>query len=306
MDMQKRLFLAGGSGLLALNWACICRETYDVFLLLHNRKISPSFASTVHLSKLTTKELISALTEISPHVVVNAAAATDVEYCELHPEIAFGVNVVFAEQLAYACNHLKIPLVHISTDHLFSGVSPFTTEEARPNPVNVYGQTKAEAESRVLNACPSALVIRTNFYGWGTSYRSSFSDKVIQQLETGNVYTAFNDVFFTPILVSDLVASIHNLLELGAKGIFNVVGDQRLSKYDFCLLVAKAFYLEPSLLQPISIHEIPALVQRPKDMSLSNLKATQWLNKSFGSVFDGLARLKNQSDCDFQKELQEL
>ena len=110
----------------------------------------------------------------------------------------------------------------------------------------------------------------------------------------------------TPILISDLISAIHHLCELGAKGIFNVVGDQRLSKYDFSLLVAKTFSLESSLLNPISIHEVPTLVQRPKDMSLSNLKATQFLNKGFGSVVDGLLRLKDQSNYDFQKELQQL
>ena len=306
MATQKRLFLAGGSGLLALNWALISRETWNVYLGLHNRKIYPQFASIVSLSKLTTKDLTNVLSEISPNLVVNAAAVTNIEYCELNPEICFEVNVVFAEQLAYVCNHLNIPFVHISTDHLFSGVSPFATELTPPDPVNVYGKTKAEAESRVLNVYPSALVIRTNFYGWGTSYRRSFTDNVITQLQAGNVYTAFNDVYFTPILISDLVSAIHHLLELGAKGIFNVVGDQRLSKYDFCLSLATPFSLKQSLVQPISIHDLPALVQRPKDMSLCNFNATQWLNRSLGSVFEGFVRLRDQSAQGHLKELQQI
>ena len=307
MSLQKRLLVTGGSGLLALNIALHCHKTLDVFLGLHKRKVKPSFASTLYLPRHpTSQDWIKSLSEIMPSYVVNAAAATNIEHCEHNPENAFYVNVQFAERIAYACNHLDIPLVHISTDHLFSGVYPFSTEQTPPDPVNVYGQTKAEAESRVLSVCPSALVIRTNFYGWGTSYRSSFSDKVIQQLSAGNVYNAFSDVYYTPILISDLISAIHHLCELGAKGIFNVVGDQRLSKYDFSLLVAKTFSLESSLLNPISIHEVPTLVQRPKDMSLSNLKATQFLNKGFGSVVDGLLRLKDQSNYDFQKELQQL
>ena len=304
--MRKRLFLAGGSGLLALNWALLCREKYDVFLGLHNRIINPPFAFTVHLPQATTQDLINTLSEISPHLVVNAAAATNVEYCELHPEVSYKVNVVFAEQIASACNQLRIPLVHISTDHLFSGVSPFATEQTQSAPLNVYGLTKAEAESRVLNVCPNALIIRTNFYGWGTKYRSSFTDKVIQELQGGNVYTAFNDVYFTPILVSELVSAIHQLLELGAKGIFHVVGNERLSKYDFCLLLANTFCLQQSLVQPISIQDVTNLVQRPKDMSLCNLKATQMLNRSLGSVVEDLVRLRYQSTQGYSKELQQL
>jgi dTDP-4-dehydrorhamnose reductase len=307
MASRKRLFFAGGSGLLALNWALMLHEKWDVFLGLHNRKISPSFASTVHLlSQPTTQDWITTLSEISPDVVVNAAAVTSIEYCEQNPEIAFAVNVLFAEELALACNLLKIPLVHISTDHLYSGLASFATEQTRPDPMNVYGKTKAEAESRVLHACSNALVIRTNFYGWGTSYRHSITDKVIHELQAGNVYTAFDDVYFTPILIADLVSAIHQLLELGANGIINLVGDERVSKYDFCRLLVNTFRFQSSLLQPISIDEVPALVQRPKDMSLSNLKATKWLNRGFKSVGEGLICLRDQLNQGYSKELQQL
>jgi dTDP-4-dehydrorhamnose reductase len=258
------------------------------------------------LPQASTQNFINTLSEISPHFVVNAAAVTNVEYCELHPEISFEVNVVLAEQIAYACEHFKIPLVHLSTDHLFSGLSPFATEQTQPAPLNVYGQTKAEAESRVLNAHPDSLIIRTNFYGWGTSYRHSSTDKIIKELLDGNVYTAFNDVYFTPIHISDLVLAIHRLLELGAKGIFHVVGNDRLSKYDFCLSLANTFCLQQSLVQPISIHDVTNLVRRPKDMSLCNHKATQWLNRSLGSVVEGLVCLRDQSVQGFSKELRQL
>ena len=56
--------------------------------------------------------------------------------------------------------------------------------------------------SKILN---NALIIRTNFFGWGTSYRQSFSDFVIDNLRKGNNITLFNDVFYTPILIETLV-----------------------------------------------------------------------------------------------------
>ena len=77
-----------------------------------------------------------------------------------------------------------------------------------------------------------------------------------------------------------------------------------MSKYDFSLLVTN-FSLESSSII-LSVFTKSYSVQRPKDMSLSNLKATQFLNKGFGSVVDGLLRLKDQSNYDFQKELQQL
>lgn len=304
MGSHKRLFLAGGSGLLALNWALLCHEKWHVFLGLHNRKITPRFASTVHIPFPTTENLFNSLSDISPQLVVNAAAATSIEFCESNPEIAFKVNVSFAEQLASACNLLNIPLVHISTDHLFSGLHSFATEQTPLTPINVYGKTKAEAESRVLNVCPNALVVRTNFFGWGTSYRYSITDKIIQELQSGNSYGAFRDVFFTPIHVSNLVSSIHHLIELRASGIFHVVSDQRLSKYDFCSLLAKTFCFPSSLIKPISIHDVPDLVQRPRDMSLSNYKVSTYLGNGLGTALDGLIYLRDQSQQGFSKELQ--
>lgn len=132
------------------------------------------------------------------------------------------------------------------------------------------------------------------------------TDNIIQVLQNANVYTAFDDVYFTPILISHLVSVIHALVNLGAQGIFHVVGDQRLSKYDFCLILAKIFGFRSSLLLPISIDDMPALVQRPKDMSLSNLKATQLLDRGFGSVYEGLISLRHQSDNECRKVLQKL
>lgn len=306
MPKCRKLFLTGGSGLLALNWALLCHQTWHVHLGLHTRKIYPPFAVTVQFDKPTVRQLIEILSDISPDLVVNTAAATNVEYCELHPEYAFEINVLFAERLASACYYLKIPLVHFSTDHLFSGLFSFASEETEPQPLNVYAITKAQAEYRVLNKCHNALVVRTNFYGWGTSYRTSITDRIIYSLQKGIKYTAFSDVYFSPILISDLIPIVYALLDLGACGIFHVVGDQRVSKYDFGLLLAKVFGFQSSFIEPISIDSKPNLVQRPKDMSLSNQKASHLLGYSFGSVLDGLIQLKNQSTKDYRMILQQL
>ena len=134
-------------------------------------------------------------------IVVHAAGMTSVEECEAKPDLARHINVDLAGNVAKACAKLGLPLIHISTDHLFSGEMPFLAETSPVTPVNVYGRTKAEAELQVLEAHPLALVIRTNFYGWGTSYRRSFSDVIIETLRSGRELNLFKDVFYTPILV---------------------------------------------------------------------------------------------------------
>ena len=301
---MRKIFFTGGAGLLSLNWSIYCEEKWEIFLGTFNRNISPWFGQTISLSQ---SQSVAALTDIivkiSPDVVVNSAALTNIEFCEQHPMDAHRSNVDFACNVATVCNQLKIPLVHISTDHLFDGTVANVTEEEDPCPLNVYAQTKADAEIKVLNMCKKAIIIRTNFFGWGTSYRPSFTDRIIEELSHGRPFYGFKDVFFTPILVLDLAKCIFQIIDNGLHGIFNISSDHRISKYEFALSVARVFDLPQSLVKPISIRDKPDLVLRPSDMSLSNAKVSKLLMREIGSAEDCLRRLRNQSTNNSYKKL---
>ena len=71
-------------------------------------------------------------------------------------------------------------------------------------PLNNYALTKSKAEDTILEINKSSLIIRTNFFGWGPSYKKSFSDKIISYLETNKKIELFNDVYFTPISIIEL------------------------------------------------------------------------------------------------------
>ena len=304
---MKKIFFTGGAGLLSLNWSIYCKDKWDVTLGTFKRKISPDFAKTVSLElSQSAASLINVFSKVSPDVVVNSAALTNLEYCEQNPFDAFNSNVDFASNVASACNQLKIPLVHISTDHLFDGTVANVTEDELPKPLNVYAKTKVDAEIKVFSECKNSIIVRTNFFGLGTSYRSSFTDQIIHELSNGRPYYGFKDVFFTPILVSDLASCIFQLMECGMYGIFNISSDSRLSKYEFAVLVAKIFDLPHSLVRPISISEKQDLVVRPVDMSLSNRKASAVLMREIGSAEDGLRRLLEQSTNNSYKQLLDL
>ena len=80
-------------------------------------------------------------------------------------------------------------------------------------------KTKAESEITVLENHKEALIIRTNFYGWGLSYRKSFSDMIIGELRKGKRIKLFEDVFYTPILIDTLVKIVHSMINLREYGI---------------------------------------------------------------------------------------
>mgnify|MGYP006078111309 CR=1 FL=1 len=212
------------------------------------------------------------LDKYQPDIVVHSAGLANVEECEKNPRLAKEINVNLAKNIAISCNEKSIKLIHISTDHLFSGNLGFVTEEGEPEPLNMYAKTKLQGEQEVKKNCKDALVIRTNFFAWGTTYRQSFSDFIINKLRNSEEVYLFSDVFFTTILVSELCKHVHNLAGENLNGVYNVVGGDRLSKYEFGIKIATCFGLDVGLIKNISIGAKKGLVLRPKDMSLSNNK----------------------------------
>lgn len=293
--MASKVLITGGSGLLGLNWAHELRNTHQVTLGVHNRTVSIPGVAVERFSLESVDSLLSALDRVGPDCVVHAAGLTSVEDCEESPYLAHHVNVELAENVATACARRGVKLAHISTDHVFGGDGQFFTEDACIKPLNTYGKTKAEAEIRVQHVCPEALVIRTNFYGWGPAYRQSFSDWVLCNLMRGQQLTLFSDVFYSPIISSLLVSVVHELFEHSATGLFHVVGDDRISKHDFGLQLASVFGLDASLILAGSINAKPRLVMRPHDMSLSNRKVSDTLNIRIGGVREHLLMLQQQS-----------
>jgi len=302
----KTLLLTGGSSLLALNWAIAFKDHFKIILGLNKKIICPSFSSTVILSTNSISILSNQILQINPDIVINTIALTNVDYCERDPDLAYKSNVVTAKNIAVVCDQLSIPLVHFSTDHLFAGNEPYASEASSCIPLNIYASTKLMAEDSVAKCCSNALIVRTNFYGWGTSYRHSFTDIILRCLYEGKIFKAFNDVYFTPILISDLACVVLKLIKLKATGVFNIVSDLRVSKYEFALSVARIFGFNDSLVNPISIVTVPSLVNRPRDMSLSNQKVCSLINKKLGNAEEGIVKLKSQLSSTLYQELRNL
>lgn len=287
--MQKKILITGGSGLLAINWAQKIKCNYQVTLALHHRIVSINGVKTIDIKKITKYP------PSSFDIVINTIGLTSVEVCEEDPNLAYETNVKTVINIANFCKGSNIKLVHISTDHLFDGMQSYYSEVDKPTPLNIYAKTKLEAEQKVMSIYPDTLVVRTNFFGNGTDYRKSFSDNVLEKLQKNQVINLFDDVFFTPILIDELVSKVHQLIFIKASGVFNIVGTERLSKYEFGLQLAEIFGLNDTLINPISISENQDLVDRPKDMSLSNTKLRKTLKCNLPSLKEQFKALKGQS-----------
>lgn len=301
--MSKRILITGGTGMLAVNCALQLRHSRQIVLALHTRKLSLPGVQALPLALDTAPAALAAISTVRPDYVIHTAALTSVEQCEADSTLVQQVNVDLAANVAAACAQLNIGLVHISTDHLFDGSQPMVDEATPLSPMNRYGQSKAQAEHAVLELHPASLVIRTNFYGFGPPWRPSFSDTILNGLRAGCELRLFTDVYYSPLLLQDLIQAMLELMEGGHRGIFNVVGDQRLSKHEFGLLLAGAFGLDPSPIRPVQIAELTHLVQRPIDMSLSNAKLVRTLSRVIGDVRSQLLRLKQLETSGYKAEV---
>jgi dTDP-4-dehydrorhamnose reductase len=292
--MQQRILITGGSGLLALNWAQAVKGHISVTLGFHQRLVHIPDVNLRKINLESIDDLALTLEEIGPDYVIHTVGLTSVEKCESDPQLAKHVNVNLASNVAKACALLGVGLVHISTDQLFYGDESFMSEEHRVAPVNIYGETKAEAEIQVLDTFPQALVIRTNFYGWGTSYRRSFSDTIINGLRAKQSLNLYQDVYFSPLLIRIVVEVVHELLDKKASGIFNVVGSDRISKYEFGVRIAQEFGLESNMIKATHLQKMQSHVRRPLDMSLSNHKVKALLGKEIDSIAIQISQLRQQ------------
>lgn len=303
---MRKLLLTGGSGLLGLNWARVVAGKWSAHLVMHNRDVRLAEASC-HRADLSSKDNVARLLKaIEPDLVVNAAGLTSVEGCEQEPESAALANVRIPALLAQCCAEGRIPMVHVSTDHLFGGTEPLRSEADQISPLNLYARTKAQGEDAVLAAYPEALVARTNFYGWGPSYRQSFSDRIIGSLRSGKETVLFEDVYFTPLVVDAVVETVHDLVARDAHGVFHVAGDERLSKYEFGLRIAEVFGLDKRFIRAGRLAKQPSLTVRPLDMSLSNRKGRSHLGRDMGDVNSQLQRLAATEADPRVKEIQAL
>ena len=287
-----RILVTGASGLLGLNAALQLKDRHQVSGVYCSHPVRIEGVETFFLDLRAATAVRDLVLELRPQAILHTAGLTNVDACEVNPREAEELHVQVSEHVAHAAGSVGAMLVHISTDHLFDGQKALVEENESPAPLNQYARTKFAAEQRVRRISPGALIVRTNFYGWGTALRASFSDWILAGLEQRKILNMFTDVFFTPILANDLIERILDLVKAGANGIYHVAGGERISKYDFAIELASIFNYPTDRIHGVSIQEISLRARRPYDMSLKTDKAARLLGRPMPLVSEGLVRLK--------------
>ena len=293
--MPSSYLIFGGSGLLGSSWANSQLLNNDnVAIVTHNANSDLNKVKKYSVNSSSMEEIENLINTFKPSIIINSAGITDIEKCENNYQLAYEANVNLPKKISKISKNNGIKFIHISTDHLFDGKKANYSEEDAIFPLNNYAKTKALAEEEVLKNNDKSLIIRSNFYGWGPKNRKSFSDLIFDNLSNKKEIFLFEDVFFSPLYMKDLINFSNFLLFKNLRGVFNLSSNERISKLDFGKKIARTFNFDLNLIIPTSIEERKDLVLRPKDMSLSNKKFKKYYNEPIDTIEESINKLKKE------------
>jgi len=177
------------------------------------------------------ERVTQALQQDQPEVVINCAAWTDVDGCEVDRDRAYAANAVGPENLARASREINAGLITISTDYVFDGKKEgFYTQRDQPCPESTYGLSKLEGERRAQLAYARTVVVRSGFiFGPGGS---NFLSTVIERAGRGEKLKSIRDAYGTPTYAPDLARRLRELAQLDLPGIFHVVNAGEGTSYE--------------------------------------------------------------------------
>jgi dTDP-4-dehydrorhamnose reductase len=210
-----------------------------------------------------------------PSVVINAAAYTDVDASETHPELAEAINATGAGNVARAATKVGARTIHISTDYVFDGrrTTPYTPD-AGTNPLNVYGKTKLAGEKATLAESPAALIVRTAWLYAPTG--KTFLTRTVETLRSGVGPKLIDDKWGSPTLSTDLAEVLWMCVtNQSIGGTYHFANAGSVSRYDIgceirrLLLQASPDSHLPDVI-PVSTAEYKDAAPRPVHSALDS------------------------------------
>lgn len=290
--VRKKLLIVGGNGFVGGTVAKLSRTSFET--VVAGRTQAPGFEEFIFYPIDITRadEVRAALEAIRPDAVVNAAAMSGIDHSETHKNLAYGINVEGARNVAQASFALGCRHLFISTDAVFDGKREAYCEEDQPSPVNYYGQTKWEAEKAVLGAHPRSAVLRISLVlGFPVGAGNSFLSMLKSSLAGGKALSCPVDEVRTPIDVLTLAESILEVVQSDFEGILHVGATQSIDRYT---LTRKASALlgygeSTELCKPAS-GEAPGRAPRHKNGILNVTRARATLKTGMLGIDETLRR----------------
>lgn len=234
--MDERVLITGAGGMLG-NAVFPYFSSRFGSVTATDRDVNESWLE--HLDVRDTQRLRRTFESLKPTIVLHLAACTDLEFCEVHADVARETNAESTREVAQLCEEHGATLVYISTAGVFDGTKEgFYTEQDQPRPIMVYGQTKYDGELLAARHCSRHFVVRAGWMvGGGAAKDHKFVHHILGQIVSGSKKIhAVNDRFGTPTYTHDFALNLFKLLDSKRYGTYHMVCEGAGTRYD----VAKA------------------------------------------------------------------
>ena len=176
-------------------------------------------------------DVISFFKDVKPYAVINCAAMTAVDLCEVKQDMAYRINALGPRNLAIASSETGAKLMHVSTDYVFrgDGTKPYI-EFDTPDPISMYGKSKLAGENFVRQFCDKSFIVRTAWlYGDG----KNFVKTMLRLSENHDKITVVNDQLGSPTSALELAKAIESLIPSENYGLFHGTCEGICSWADF-------------------------------------------------------------------------
>jgi dTDP-4-dehydrorhamnose reductase len=257
------ILITGASGTLGRAFARICQKRNLSYRLLSRRDMDIADPASVE----------QALLLYRPWALINTSGYVRVDEAERDAERCFRENTLGPAVLADACARHGVHLTTFSSDLVFDGErdTPYV-ENDTVCPINVYGRSKAEAEQRVLDKHPEALVVRTSsFFGPWDDF--NFVTLALGALERGEPFTAASDLTVSPTYVPDLVHTCLDLAIDRESGIWHLTNGHAVTWAELALKAAERAGVDASRIEARPVAACNFLAPRPRYSAMHSERA---------------------------------
>lgn len=272
--MKQKLLVTGASGFLGWNLCHYAQTDWEVYGTYFSHQVTIPGARLCKIDLRDFAALDRLFVGIKPNAVIHTAAASKPNFCQTHREESYGINVGVAVNIARLCGESNIPCAFTSTDLVFDGKNPLYKETDPVCPINYYGEQKAIAEQKMRQIYPAIALCRMPLmFGKPSPVSSSFLQGMVSSLQGVKEINLFTDEFRTP--ASDRAACQGLLLAITKQvsGILHLGGKDRISRYDFGLLLADVLQLPTDTIKPGKQADVVMVAPRSPDTSLDSSKA---------------------------------
>jgi dTDP-4-dehydrorhamnose reductase len=254
------ILITGATGTLGRAFARICGMRNLAYHVLTRQEMDMADPASVE----------AAIVRYKPWAIINAGGYVRVDEAEDDIERCMRENAHGPTILALAAIRHSLRFMTFSSDLVFDGTlgRPYV-ESDRPNPLGVYGRSKADAERRVLDSDPQALVIRTSSF-FGPWDEHNFVTQALEALGNGRPFAAASDMTVSPTYVPDLVNTCLDLLIDRECGIWHLTNGAAMSWADLARRACAAAGIDAAGLEERSAVDLGLRAARPLDSAMSS------------------------------------